>query len=119
MPADLTNLSEAEIRSLANQGETYRLLADVMQLNGAGVMIGDVMSGMARLGLRLVSVDDGDPGDNAQARLNAITDTQPCSCDCLWMRLTDAEGPGVGWWHRDDEHHFTRKCPDNGRKPRG
>jgi hypothetical protein len=119
MPIDLTNLSSAEIASLANQSEAYRSLADVIQLNGAGVMIGDVMAGMARLGLRLVSVDDGDPSDTAQARLSAITETRHCSCDGVWVRLTDAEGPGVGWWHRDDEHHFTRKCPDSGRKPRG
>lgn len=120
MPADLTNLPQAEIRTLANQSEAYRLLADVMQLNGAGVMIGDVMSAMARLGLRLVSVDGGDPGDNAQSRLGAITETQHCTCDGVWVRLTDAEGTGAGWWHREDgEYRFSRKCPSNGRKPKG
>jgi hypothetical protein len=116
----LANMSEAEQRSLYEQIDTYRIIADVMQLNGAGVLSGDIMSAMVRLGLRVVSVNDGDIEDNAQARLDALTDEEFCNCEpnARWMRLKDEDGPGNGWWHRDDGHHFTRKCPEGKTRPR-
>jgi hypothetical protein len=115
MPADLSKLPQSELLSLADQTVPAGVLADAMQLNGAGVMVGDVISSLVRLGLRFVSVDDGDPGASAKARLKAITETQPCSCGSVWMRLTDDDR---GWWHRNgiDSYDYTRKCRDDGRR---
>ena len=119
MQFDLTELPKAERRSLAKQGEAARLFADIMQLNGARVRSGDVLDAMARLGLRFVSVDDGDPSANAQARAAAITEVQDCRCDGVWIRLTDAEEPDAGWWHQYDyNERLTRKCQDRRDKPK-
>jgi len=116
-PSELAQLPEAEMRSLAGQAELARVFASAMQLNGARTMSGDVLSALARLGLRLTSVDDGDASFNAQARLDTITESQPCSCGDMWLRLTNSDdGPGIGWWHRSSEDYTTRKCEDGGRR---
>ena len=75
------------------------------------------LSALTRLGLRLASVDDGDASFNAKARLDTITESQPCSCGDMWLRLTDSDdGPGTGWWHQSSEDYHARKCEDGGRR---
>jgi hypothetical protein len=120
----IVNMPEAEQASLLNSMWPARVLADAMQLNGAKVRGGDVQHALARLGLRLVSVDEPDPERTrpaAEARYAAVTESAPCDCGFEWVRLRDADDSGSGWWHHgeeDDENGFYRKCRAGNRAPR-
>jgi hypothetical protein len=116
----IISMPEAERASLLDSMETAVVLANLMQLNGAKVRGGDVQHALARLGLRLVSVDDGDPAIAAQARLAAVVETADCACGGTWVRQRDAAGPGAGWWHEepDDPGGVWRRCEEGNRPPR-
>jgi hypothetical protein len=66
MTEDISKLSETELRKRSQVELTY-MLASVMSLDGAKVHALDVMRGMARLGLRFVSVDDNISTDYAES----------------------------------------------------
>jgi hypothetical protein len=96
-----------------------RVLAPIMELGGAKVLSGDVISGMARLGLQLVPLRADGAGavsnedyrhavETAYARRDALTESRNCeSCSGQWLRLTE---PDVGWWHRSPRDRVTRNC---------
>ena len=107
-------LPGAERDSLAPSMYAAVVLAAAMQLEGAKVGGGDVQAALARTGLRLVSIDPADDqadqlptnaaGRNAERRLGALIEDQPCPCGSRWLRLADVSGPGAGWWHEGDEY---------------
>lgn len=120
----ITNMPDTERASLLDSMQPARVLADAMQLNGAKVRGGDVQHALARLGLRLVSVDEPDPGRTylaADARYAALVESTVCDCGFEWVRLRGADDIGAGWWHHgeeDDENGFYRKCKAGNHAPR-
>ena len=120
----IISMPEAERASLLNSMQPAIVLADAMQLNGAKVRGGDVQHALARLGLRLVSVDESDSERTLQAveaRYAAITESAPCDCGFEWVRLQDADETGAGWWHHgqeNDENGYNRKCGEGNHAPR-
>lgn len=119
----IANMPDEERISLLSSMWPARVLADVMELNGAKVRGGDVQHALARLGLRLVSVDEADlerirPA--VEARYAAITESVLCECGLEWVRLRDVDDTGSGWWHHGDEDSvggFWRKCWAGNRAP--
>jgi hypothetical protein len=109
-------LTEEEFARWAEETWTNKFnaafLADIMQLNGAGVRAGDVLNAMRLLGLRLAGdARDGDEGAT-QAAHDALVEAENCpKCGGVRVRMKDTDHPGAGWWHRADRGSgYVRRC---------